>query len=197
LDFRKIEGHALEVAQFLDGRLAPGRTEVRTHRFAGRSEEVPILRAPDCPVAGATTYCSVGLSSVPQMVGNRPVPVELIGACASSVESFAEVVASCVVTRMVTGANFVYGTVIEDLRALRAISPTLRHVALVAPFLWDSFGGGLAKDRAGGRDIYWLMALPIADEERDFLRGNGIDALESRFEEAEIDVLDINRPPAL
>jgi hypothetical protein len=131
------------------------------------------------------------------MVGNRPVPVELIGACASSVESFAEVVASCVVTRMVTGANFVYGTVIEDLRALRAISPTLRHVALVAPFLWDSFGGGLAKDRAGGRDIYWLMALPIADEERDFLRGNGIDALESRFEEAEIDVLDINRPPAL
>jgi hypothetical protein len=197
VDFRKIEGRALEVAEFLDRRLAPGRTEVRTHRFAGRSEEAPILRAPDCPMEGATTFASVGFSSVPQRVGGRDVPVELIGACAASVESFAEVVASCVVTRMVTGANFVYGTVIEDLRTLRAASSTLRHVALVAPFLWDSFGGGLAKDRVGGTDIYWLMVLPISDAERDFLRGNGIDALETLFEEAEIDVFDINRPSVL
>lgn len=192
-----IKGYPLEVARFLDARLAPGRTEVRTHRFAGRTEEALILRAPDCPVEGVTSYGSVGLSAMPQRVGDRAVPVELIGACASDVPAFGEVIASCVVTRLVTGANLVYGTVIEELRALRPISSTLRHVTLVAPFLWDSFGGGIAKDRVGTTDIYWLMVLPISEEERTFLRGNGIDALESLFEEAEIDVFDIDRPSAV
>ncbi len=187
---------ANEVARFLDARLAPGRTEIRTHRFDGRSEEALILRAPDCPVEGVTSYGSIGLSSVPQRVGDRSVPVELIGACASDVSTFGDVIASCVVTRIVTGANLVYGTLIEELRTLRSISSTLRHVVLVAPFLWDSFGGGIAKDRVGERDIFWLMVLPITDEERNYLRNNGIDALESLFEEAEIDVFDINRPSA-
>lgn len=192
-----LEGHGLAIAEFLEARLAPGRCEVRTHQFAGRSEEALILRAPDCPVEGITSYSSVGLSSVPQRVGDRAVPVELIGACASDVPTFGDVIASCVVTRTVTGANFVYGTLIEELRTLRSISTTLRHVTLVAPFLWDSFGGGIAKDRVGKSDVYWLMVLPISDAERDFLRNSGIEALEELFEEAEIDVFDINRPSAV
>lgn len=42
-----------------------------------------------------------------------------------------------------------------------------------------------------------LQVVPVDDAEYEFARANGIDELLDRFETAQIDVYDINRPSAV
>jgi hypothetical protein len=46
----------------------------------------------------------------------------------------------------------------------------------------------------GRDDVRFLWLLPIHDSERKFWREQGPEALESRFDAAEIDFTDVNRP---
>lgn len=71
---------------------------------------------------------------------------------------------------------------------------TCKHVMLVTPFLWDR---DLQKQVIEGLSHLWLQVVPITDEEADYLMRHGSDALESIFEEHQIDLFDLNRPSCL
>ena len=71
-----------------------------------------------------------------------------------------------------------------------AVSTTLRHTLLVPPFLWEE---GLDSVVVDYKTVAWLLAVPISDAEAQFRAEQGADALESRFEEAEIDIFNPNR----
>jgi competence protein ComGC len=43
------------------------------------------------------------------------------------------------------------------------------------------------------KKVAWLLAVPISDKEKDFLTENGSDALESLFEEKQIDIFELDR----
>ncbi len=68
-------------------------------------------------------------------------------------------------------------------------SSTLNHVLLLPPFLWAS----LKTLELDDKTVAWLMAVPISDAELDFAERMGVDALETAFEKAQIDVFDLNR----
>lgn len=56
------------------------------------------------------------------------------------------------------------------------------------------FGSELHTCHVGDRHVDFLWLLPITAAERDFKVASGLDALEARFEERELEYWDIHRP---
>ena len=46
-----------------------------------------------------------------------------------------------------------------------------------------------------GKSVAWLMAVPISECEYRYAEAEGPDRLEDLFEQQQIDIFDINRPP--
>lgn len=65
----------------------------------------------------------------------------------------------------------------------------MKHIYFTTPFLWNNLPGLELEDKV----ITWLMAIPISDNEFDFLIQNGSESLEGLFEEKNINIFDINR----
>lgn len=176
------------------GRLIRSRFGENTKvvRFGDDQEEqcTFIVSGVDCPERGVTSYGSVGLYKAPQRVGGSQILVEIVAACASATANIDNLLASCVFDAIKNRSQVIYGSFIENIALQYGISSTLNHVAFVSPFLWDD----LDKLEVEGRSVYLLLMLPISDAELSFLKGNGIDALEKRFSENQIDIFDINRP---
>ena len=159
----------------------------------GEINDCYVAECLNCPVHGVTSYATVGLSRNHQDAGDKDVLVEVLAACASETPCIDNLVSSCVFDSVRNGSNIVYGTCLSNIIDQYEISKTMRHVVFVAPFLWDD----LQQVEIDGSTVYFLMALPISDAEREYLFENGIDALEQKFEEAQIDVYDINRPSSV
>jgi antitoxin YqcF len=85
------------------------------------------------------------------------------------------------------------GAVHTDVLDLYRLSRTLRHLLFVLPSQWD---GAPEPITAGGRDVAWLMALPIAETEREYAARYGAAALEDLLAGAAIDLRDLDRPSA-
>jgi hypothetical protein len=67
---------------------------------------------------------------------------------------------------------------------------TLDSILVTLPYLW---GPKLEHCELPDRHIQVLWAFPITTEEHRFARDHGVDALEARFEEAEVNYLNPNR----
>ena len=70
----------------------------------------------------------------------------------------------------------------------------LDHVLITLPYLWGTKMENLVTD---GRHIRLLWVQPIHAIEAEFRHKHGLEALESRFEEKRIDVLDPFRRPVV
>jgi hypothetical protein len=188
VSLRQPSPREVEIGRFT--RTAFGGTSA-VHRYADDDgvHELFLVSAIDSPEAGVTSFGTVGLSAFPIRYGDQDVNVEVLGACASSVEPFSNVISSCAIERMKDGTSIHYGSWIESILDPYAISPTLRHVTFVAPFLWEGF----TPHAFDGVEIHWLLAVPISDGELNLLRDHGIDALETAFEQHQIDLFDISR----
>lgn len=169
--------------------------DTRAVRFADDEEanSVFVISAVNCPVAGVNSYGSIGLYKHAQHMSDKQISVEIVAACASSTPHMDNLLASCVFDSIKNGSNIVYGSCIRNIVAQYEISSTLQNVTFVSPFLWND----LNKVVVGNTVIYYLMMLPISDSEALYLQTNGIEALERRFNDAQIDIFDINRLPAI
>ena len=65
----------------------------------------------------------------------------------------------------------------------------MKHVMFSEPFLWDDLSNIEQEDKV----ITWLMIVPISDAELQYLKEYGSDALETLFEEKNIDIFDLER----
>lgn len=166
-----------------------GETAVR--RFGDDDGKASLFLASgmDCPIAGVTSYATVGLSNCAMEYDGREVRVELVGACASTIPGFSNVIASCAIERIKNGTPITYGSSIAGILDQYNLSDSMRHLTFVAPFLWDGFVAGAFEDIT----VHWLQAIPISDGELQLLKSEGVDRLERLFEQAQIDVFDINR----
>jgi Suppressor of fused protein (SUFU) len=68
------------------------------------------------------------------------------------------------------------------------------HLLISAPY---PFGPDLQTCHVGDRHVDFLWLLPVTMAERDFKAANGLEALESRLEEAEVKYWDVRRPSVL
>ncbi|PPK69565.1 suppressor of fused domain protein [Actinokineospora auranticolor] len=173
-----------------------GRPTVTRFYDDDERNAVDVLEVPDSPAGGVTSYATLGLSDHPLELDGEEYParVEILGACDSSVEFFANVVSTaafCVVNDKWFCAP---GAVFPEVVRMYAPESPLPHLFFVSPFLWGDDPGTL---ELPDKTVAWLMVVPISDSERDYLDANGPDALEALFEEKQIDLFDLTRPPVV
>lgn len=169
-------------------RLWGSRPKVFRHGDDAESNFVNIAHLENAPIEGVTAVATLGLSD--HDLGLGQVRVELIGAFPSSFKEGVNVAATCAFNAFKDGVRTVPEAIHSSVLSLYRSKPALPHVMLVDPFLWSD---GPSTLEARGNKIAWLMMVPISDSERVFAIEYGGAALASRFEEAQIDIFDLDR----
>lgn len=156
------------------------------------SSHIDVLSSADRPCRGAVSYATIGLSEydVGLIADGKRLGIELLGVCGAGEKSFANMLASAAFAVIKSG-KCSYGDIIPDVIAGYRNDTDMKHFFLTNPFLWDGFGTLESEDRLTA----WLLAVPISNSEKDYADENGWEALEDRFEECGIDILDLERKP--
>ena len=169
-----------------------GTPRVDRYYDPGEKNSVDILRCKERPSIGVNAYGTIGLSDSPLMFRGEEYPsrIELVGACASGFEAFANVLATAAFHVAKDGFFCAPGVVFPDVFAEYHPSGAMKHLYFMPPFLWE----GLKTLEIDGRTVAWLMAIPISHAESSIAVEEGPVELERRFERAQIDFFDPDRP---
>jgi len=124
----------------------------------------------------------------------RPSGVEIVGACDRPETWFPNLIATAAFCVLNSGWTCEPGAVFPGVVAAHRPDTTVPHPMFVEPFLWKE---QLTPREIGDRTVAWLLAVPISPSERDFAQRHSADALEERFERAEVDIFDLDRQPAV
>lgn len=157
---------------------------------------VYLLEAADRPQRGVTSYATIGLSDHPLMFKGREfgARVELVGACGSGFKGFANVLATAAFCVINSRWFFAPGIIFPDVVSMYKASDTLSDIYFAHPFLWDE---RLKSTSIGGRQVAWLLAVPVSKAETAFAQTYGPERLEALFEEKDIDIYNLNRASAV
>jgi hypothetical protein len=178
------------VAQSLLDRFGePARIGVFTDNVSGRGIDIAFF--PDCPREGLTTISTIGLCNHDLGAEADGMRAEIIAAFPSDAVDFPNMIAGCAMGVMAEGWRLRRGAIHAE--ALDGLSRTLAHILFVMPSQWD---GAPTPIVAAGQPVRWLMALPIAEAERDYAEHEGVEALENLLAGAGIDMFDLDRPSA-
>lgn len=168
-----------------------GQPTVTRRHDAGRRMQIDILSCLGTPQPGIVSYATIGLSD--HRPAGQAAALELLGAApAQDDEAFAAMLAACAFALIHDGLTVASGSIVPDVIGRHGLSATMAHVLLVPPFLWED---GPQTLRLSAKNVAFLLAVPIADSERQYAGENGADALENLFVGAQIDIFDLNRPP--
>lgn len=85
-----------------------------------------------------------------------------------------------------------YGAIYPNIIDKYYPNENMKHIFLVSPFLWELKGRVI-----DGVHVEWLMAIPISEDEYQYARKNGVEALENLLEKYEADFLNLNRNSVL
>lgn len=155
------------------------------------SSDVFILEVENSPQIGVKSFSTIGLSDSPLFFkgvefGAR---VEIVGACGSSFFGFADVISTAAFCVINSNWFCAPGVIFPGVLEAHDISSTMSDVYFANPFLWP----GLETIHIEGKNIAWLLAVPVSKAETDFAQKNGSEKLESLFSERSIDIFNINR----
>lgn len=165
-----------------------GRPKVVRHGDEAERNFVNVAALRDSPVAGVTAVATVGLSD--HDLGLGAVRIELVGAFPSSFEWGVNIAATCAFNAFKDGVRTMPDAIHLGVVSTYRANPALPHIMLVDPFLWKD---GPATLDAGGFKVAWLMMVPISEAERTFAVRKGAHTLTALFEEAQIDIFDLDR----
>lgn len=177
----KIIGFAPKVCSFYDD---------------NETSEIDIYIGIDRPDFGITTYSTIGLSDYPiGMVtqAGKQIRVEFIAICNSKDVGFPSAIANCAFNIMNDKYSCSPGTVYSDILSAYFDNIDMKHILFTTPYPWENLHGIENDDK----EIMWLLAVPISDNEFLYLKENGSDALEELLEKNNIDIFDINRKSVL
>ncbi len=149
-----------------------------------------MLTALDAPAPGFTSVSTLSMHRSPNLVSGTDVRVELV------------TVLEHVEERLATGCSWPRRSPrwesrgrCRRRRCSRGSSPTCSAAApSTCCFTAPGNFPRLSRYRLEpGVDVHWLQAVPVHESERRFLLEHGLDALEERFETAEVPFYDITR----
>lgn len=177
-----------------EARAFGGKPKVFQYWNDEETHAVNLLSCVDGPESGVTSYGTVDLSQYDNQLSTpdgKPIRVEILGACASGVEAFANVMSTCALNVATGEYSLSPGNIHPRVVELYEPEATMKHVLFVPPFLWgdDAFPSMEDDDMA----VAFLQAVPISDAEFELARSEGVDALEDRLAEEQVDILDLNR----
>ncbi|HQZ66101.1 MAG TPA: suppressor of fused domain protein [Planctomycetaceae bacterium] len=174
-----------------------GRPDVVEYGHEELDLTVGILECKDRPTQGVTAYSTIKLSDYPMLDGEKefPMRLELCTAFASSYSIAANILATAAFIVMRTNRVCFPGAVIEN--AVREYDPDslLPHLYLTSPFLWENDLKSLKLP--AGNTVTWLLAIPVAQTEVDYLCNHNAQSLESIFESRQIDFFNPHREAVL
>ena len=164
-----------------------------THRDETERFEVAIVRAPDRPAEGFTTFFTVTLNEYPNAVQGQQIPVEIYGVVDGDGGDFGNALSTCAFNMIKDGWLIAPGVVHPDVVAMYpGLSPNLPHMLFTYPMDFDTLS---AIETTEG-DVYSLQAMPIAESEYVYLLENGFDEMQERLTVAEVDYTDLQREAA-
>ncbi len=177
-----------------ESRVIGGKPYVYRYWDSGNVKHIDILSVEDRPDDGVKSYATIGLSKhdINLESDGKDLRIELVGACDSAVDFYANIVATTAFEIMDKGDSC-YGDIIDDVVAEYIQDSDMKHVYLMSPFLWDDLDLIEFPDKW----VTWLMLVPISDKEKKYAIKHGYDALEDLFEENQIDVYDLYRKSIL
>lgn len=160
------------------------------------NSSVDILSAVNRPYEGITSFSTIGLSnhSINYVVEEKPLRIEIVGACATKTEYFPNVLSTCAFNIINSGYSCAPGTIFRGVINMYYKNSEMEHVMFAPPFLWDE---SLKRIDFPNKLVVWLLAVPISEKEYLFAKENGTDQLESLFEDEQIDIFDIERGSVL
>ena len=171
---------------------AAAKATPQMHRYGDETDRstIDLLSCVNSPMKGITAYGTVRLSDH-TLDNDSDLRAEIIGAFPTAVPAFANVITTCAFNVINDNAPLFPGAIHGEALGLYELSPTLRHILFVSPFLWEHRPETLTLP---DRKVAWLMAVPITEAERAYTAIHGSRALEEIFEQKDIDIFDVERP---
>ncbi|WP_250675743.1 suppressor of fused domain protein [Paraclostridium ghonii] len=171
-----------------------GKPQVHRYWDEKHKKSVDILSCVDRPYTGVISYGTIGLSGydIRKVSDNKNLRLELLGACDIEEELFANILATTAFEIMEKG-NCGYGHIISDVIAQYVVGSDMKHIYLMNAFLWEGFNTLEFENKK----VAWLLIIPISGEEKKYALDNGYDALETKFEEMDIDIFNLRRKSVL
>lgn len=162
--------------------------------YADESEEhhIDMYIGANRPDIGLTTYSTIGLSEYSIGLKNKAgkeIRVEFIGMCDSDFLEFPNIIASCAFNIIKDNYSCAPGMVNPNVIDLYYDGLEMRHIYYTYPIYWDS----LREKSVDDHIVKWLLAIPISDNELEYLNKNGVEAFESLLEQNDTEVFDIYR----
>ncbi|MFZ6778861.1 suppressor of fused domain protein [Undibacterium sp. Ji83W] len=156
------------------------------------TSDIYVMKAPDRPQIGVTSYATVGLSARPLIHEGKEFEtrVEIVSACGSNFPDFSNVLATlafCVINSKWFCAP---GIIFPDVLSMYGLSDTMSDIYFAHPFLWDDRFKSVTMHE---HHVAWLLAVPVSREESAFAQEFGSARLEAIFSERDIDIFDLNR----
>lgn len=169
-----------------------GSPTVWSYADEKNKSKVDILSCLDVPAKSITSYSTIGLSdfSIGLRVGEIPLGIELVGACRADYELFSNILSTCAFNIINSGYKCKPGSIFENVVKMYYPENTMKHILFVPPFGWQKEFTTLEFPK---KKVTWLLIVPISDKEFSYATEKGADALESLFEERQIDIYDLGR----
>jgi len=154
--------------------------------------QVEIVKAENCPSERIVSYATVGLSIVPigYISSNVILGAEIVGAANARFDRFADILAACVDDIFRLRFKLFPGAVYKN--ALEAHYPGMdvKHLIFDTPHGWEN---DLLSLNLGTRQVAWIMAVPVTDEELELFSRSDTGELQVLMEEKGVDLYDLER----
>jgi antitoxin YqcF len=169
-----------------------GEPEIYKYGDEDEGHKVDILSCKDRPNPGLTSYSTLGVHLMPNLIDNDDFRVELAGIAESKVEEFPNLLAMAALYVIKNRWHVAKGIVFPGLLNQYKISGTMHHLMWMEPLEWNTLA---SVDVGGGLTVHWVLAFPISESERQYLMDNGFWKLESLMVDREVEYWDLNRRP--
>jgi len=181
------------VARYVE-RVFGGSASFREYLNEDETLRIDVLKAANAPQPGIASYCTLGLSdhSIDLWVETKPLRVELATALGDSDNVGANIVSTCAFEAITSKAEITPGYILPNVVALYRPNGPMLHAILLPPNLWS-----LETQPFDAKIVTFLQVVPISDAERELAEQEGSDALEDLFEQAQIDLFDLDRASAV
>ncbi|MBK7144286.1 MAG: suppressor of fused domain protein [Xanthomonadales bacterium] len=181
-----------EIAKITSVAFGVERPPIIRFRDDDSRSEVHVLEASNRSAVGFASFATIGLSEHPltNQGTDTGFGVELLGGCRGEFVAFGNVLATlsfCVINSKWFCAP---GMIFPDVVAIHSETSRLRDVYFAYPFAW---GEQFASRTLHGRKVAWLQAIPVSRTETEFASRFGPADLEKRFQEQNVDLLNLDR----
>jgi len=172
--------------------LTPGKPKVTKYWDDGEKYSIDVLAiATDSGKICAT----LGLSKVVQWTeSNPPIRSEILADSKNSDIKIENVISTAAFYILKDNWRIKPGVVFEDIVSWYISGQELKHLLFIEQYQW---GKEMSRFEGGTVPIFPLLAVPISESERVFIKEFGIDALQEIWQQKHVDVCDWARSSAV